>query len=425
MKNLIAFGLLLSIVGCGGGGGGSSVSENIDTTPSITSSTEDYSVVGKQYSITWKSQSKSNCNASGSWSGEKTASGTAVIIPSIEGTLIYTITCGSNSASVSVKVLPEYTLIPDSRFEQVLVALSIDDTIDGRVKTEKILAVKDLWIISTADDYKHPAFFANLGYMFGSYKILPVTNFFSDIRTPFTGGGKITDLSGIENFKNLEVLSISGQNFTTINLDSLTKLKWLALNKIPLSSVDLKPLSGLSFLGITETPLTTVDVTKLTNLAQLEIHNDDTLTLPYTTSNGVLVTGMTSIDISNQPDLVRLYCGNNRLSSLNLLNNKKLQELWAAKNLFTALDLSGMSTLNYIILTGSSELVDLNIKGIAAGGVPYRLYSEQSPKLTQIKVTSVTEIQNKINTITANTPPGQTPALGLYWDSWTTLVNAP
>ena len=418
--------IAFTLQGCGGGGESDITSVPVTATqpPTITSSAS-YTAVGTSYTVSWSSQGKPSCTFSGAWNGDIQPSGTISFTPSIVGDTIYNITCGSDTASASIKILPEYTLTPDSKFEQALITLNIDDAIDGRVKTEKILAVKDLWIASTPDDYKHPAFFANLGHMFGSYKILPVTNFFSDIRTPFTGGGKITDLTGIENFLNLEVLSISAQNFTTINLDSLTNLKWFALNKIPLSGVDLKPLSGLSFLGITETPLTTIDVSKLTNLAQLEIHNDDNRIMPYTTNNGVVVTGMTNIDLSNQPNLIRFYCGNNRLGSLNLSNNKKLQELWAEKNLFTALDLSGLSTLSYIVLTASSQLVDLNINGVADGGVPFRLYTEQSPKLTQIKVTSVTAIQNRINTITADTPAGQTPALGLYWDNWTTLVNAP
>ena len=418
--------IVFALQGCGGGGESDITSVPVTATqpPNVTSSAS-HTAVGNSYTVSWSSQGKPSCNSSGAWNEDIQPSGTLSFTPIVAGDLIYNITCGSDTASASIKILPEYTSIPDSKFEQALITLNIDDAIDGRVKTEKILAVKDLWIISTPDDYKHPAFFANLGYMFGSYSILPVTNFFSDIRTPFTGGGKITDLTGIENFVNLEVLSISAQNFTTINLDSLTKLKWFALNKIPLNSIDLKTQSGLSFLGITETPLATIDVSKLTNLAQLEIHNDDNRTMPYTTNNGVVVTGMTNIDLSNQLNLIRFYCGNNRLGSLNLSNNKKLQELWASKNLFTSLDLSGLSTLSYIVLTASSGLVDLNINGVADGGVPFRLYTEQSPKLTQIKVTSVAAIQNRIDTITANTPAGQTPALGLYWDNWTRLVNVP
>jgi hypothetical protein len=418
--------IVFALQGCGGGGESDITSVPVTATqpPNVTSSAS-HTAVGNSYTVSWSSQGKPSCNSSGAWNEDIQPSGTLSFTPIVAGDLIYNITCGSDTASASIKILPEYTSIPDSKFEQALITLNIDDAIDGRVKTEKILAVKDLWIISTPDNYKHPAFFANLGYMFGSYSILPVTNFFSDIRTPFTGGGKITDLTGIENFVNLEVLSISAQNFTTINLNTLNKLKWLSLNKIPLNSIDLKTQNGLSFLGITETPLTNLDISALTNLAQLEIHNDGMMTLPYTTANGVAVNGINSIDLSKQPDLIRLYCSNNKLTSLNFNNNKKLQELWAASNLFTTLDLSGMSTLNYIILTNSSELVDLNIKGVAGDGIPYRLYTTTSPKLTQIKVSSVEAIQDRISAITANTPTGQSLALGLYWDSWTVLTNAP
>ena len=439
MRNISKIGLVsiffFFISGCGGGGASTSSNGQILPPPPSSSSAPtlslsadlDYAAIGMTYSLNWTSENANSCAATGSWGGAKSTSGSQKFAADFVGEQVYNISCGNLSKSVTVTVLPEFTSIPDARFEFSLVNLKIDDIIDGRARTEKLLTVKDLWIESTPGDLYSASFFPNLagGSWFGDYRILPVTNFFSDLRTPFPNGGKILDITGLENFRNLEVLSIATQNFTAINFKTFKKLKWLALSEIPLQSLDVSDLTELYFLGVTETPLTTLDIAKLTKLTQLEIQNLWPNTLPHTTKNGVRVPGMTNLDVSNQPNLLRLYCTLNRLTSLNLKNNTKLQELWASANLFASVDLSGMSNLHYIIFNNSFELTDLNIKGVAGGGVPSRLYTEGSPKLFQIKVTSVQAIEARIAQITSNTPAGQTPALGLYWDSWTALVNAP
>jgi hypothetical protein len=89
--------------------------------------------------------------------------------------------------------------------------------------------------------------------------------------------------------------------------------------------------------------------------------------------------------------------------------------VWAEKNWLKSMDLSGLVNLNYLIFW-SNRLESLDITGVAHGKVPYRLYTTGNASLYQIKVTSVSAIQNYIAAIIAATPVGQTPAVGIYTD---------
>ena len=115
-RNIIVTGAILLLASaCGGGGGGGSAPAPVvlpTATVSISSSASE-AQVGAAVTITWSSTNATECSASGSWSGTKTASGTEDILISVGGSNTFSLNCsGSNvnsgSSSVSVNGFREF-----------------------------------------------------------------------------------------------------------------------------------------------------------------------------------------------------------------------------------------------------------------------------------------------------------------------------
>ena len=76
-------------------------------TLSLSASTES-ALIGAAFTLSWSSTHATNCSASGSWSGDKSTSGSETISGEVAGSNTYELTClgvrGERSASVSVEI---------------------------------------------------------------------------------------------------------------------------------------------------------------------------------------------------------------------------------------------------------------------------------------------------------------------------------
>ena len=108
-KKIIIFICVAALTACGGGGGGSSEPTPPPTPPaSVSISANPLSVlVGNPTTLTWSTSNATSCNASGSWSGSKSTSGTEDVTIQSVGDNQFTLTCsgsgGSGSDSVTVE----------------------------------------------------------------------------------------------------------------------------------------------------------------------------------------------------------------------------------------------------------------------------------------------------------------------------------
>lgn len=257
-----------------------------------------------------------------------------------------------------VQQLPEWTQIPDQNFENALIALNYDDVSDGRVLTSRISGITRLQI-----EHK-----------------------------------RIRNISGIENFIALEWLSLWDNDFTTINVRSLKKLKLLGLSECPVSEIDLSQ-----------------------NLELQEInfqHNTDRANDPTYQFGKTL--GFTRLDLSNNVKLERIYAYANRLTSLDVSMLPKITDLWVSFNPIETLDLSKNSMLN-VIDVESCSLKNLNIKGTARNGVPRTCVTVGNPNLLEIKVNNV----NAINAYRLTLTPAGYPVADTWYakDSHTRYVE--
>ena len=321
MNRLILL-LTLLLVACGGGGGGGTAADNASTTTTSTTTTS------------------------------------------------------SSTSSVADIVLPTWTVIADANFERALIAMGLDDTVDGRVLTSNISSITQL---SIRKEYYNPTTASGITF----------SSIFSDNGYAYATGSSnlITDVTGLENFKSLRVLWFDNQKATNFDFSNMKNLQFLSLWQAPITSIDVSSLTKLKLLGLGETSLTTVDISKLVNLEEVNFQQDNNGVLPYTTTNGTTVGGFTSLDFTNNTKLQRIYIDSNNLTTINLTKNTALQEFWASYNRFTTLTLSLNTALSYVILNNNTTLTSLNLRGL---GLLYRLYTENDTNLTSILVSDPT-----------------------------------
>lgn len=160
-----------------------------------------------------------------------------------------------------------YTLLPDSKFEDRLIALGIDqDGKNGKVATESI---------------------ASLTYLNVAFS-------------------SITDLTGIQDFKSLTDLHCYDNQITTLDVSKNTALTYLGCGTNKLTSIDISKNTALTSFGCDFNKITALDVSANVNLTFISCRYNQ----------------LTSLDISKNVAVTSLNCSGNKLTSLNLKNGK-------------------------------------------------------------------------------------------------------
>jgi hypothetical protein len=233
--------------------------------------------------------------------------------------------------------LPEWTKIPDDKFEKSLISQGIDDIADGKVLTSKVSSLK----------------------------------FFRMEHT------HVKDITGIESFVSLETLLLWQNDFTNIDVSHNTKLK---------------------ILGLSECPINSIDLSKNTELVEIDFQHDSQRAKDPTYPFGKTI-GLTSLDLTYNTKMERIYIWLNRLTSLDVSMCPSLTDLWVSGgyedkesgNPIESIDLSRNPKFN-VLVASNCNLKTLNIKGTANNGVPRTCITKGNPLLNQIKVNSVDAI---------------------------------
>lgn len=372
----------------------SSTDTSVDVIPSFTLiSNVNVAIVGTPYLLMWNIDGSYECQLSGAINTIATGNSSIYVNPEEAGEQITILTCGSESVSVSVEVLPEYIDIPDVVFADALTRLGFP-VINGQMNTSDALIIEN-FIITSMNNYYGDAdsngttTFENAAVPDNGAKVAYTLN-----------GEYITDTSGLESFRNLKTMRLEMQQFDEIDLSTLKKLSFMSLWRNPILDLDLSNNTELTYLGLSETGLTSLDTSELSNLVEVAFQQGGVVPFTVTTGNETYtVNGFSSLDFSNNSELKRIYLNRNPLTNLGLGENNKnsLREVWASETDIESLDLSGFSSVNYVILNSSKNLSYLNLYGINNNQVPYRLYCEGCPNLNEIQVTNVNNYQEAVN----------------------------
>ena len=221
----------------------------------------------------------------------------------------------------------QITFIPDSIFEEHLINLGYDNLHNGRVLTDSVSSI-DTLIIS--------------GY----------TNF------------EISDLSGIEDFYNLQYLDCSNNNLDTLNLNYNQYLKHIVCEADSIEVLMIDSLFSLKILQCNSNNITELILTGNPAIDSLECSNNKLTTLDLSNNIylGYLFCGendLTNLDVS-MLDLYALRCQNNEINTIDLANNYSLEWLSCYNN-----------NLQNINLNDNPNLVVLNIGNVSSQPAAY------------------------------------------------------
>lgn len=208
----------------------------------------------------------------------------------------------------------QYTLIPDANFEKALISKGIDSgTPDGKVLTASVSGLINLDI----------------------------------------SNNQITNLTGIKDFTNLEILKCEFNQLSNVDVSLNTALKELNFNNNILLHLDVSKNNKLINLFCYQNQLINLDISNNLSLNYLQCS----------------LNKITNLDVTKNINLNRLECGQNQLSSLNLSNNINLSQLICYENNLTSLDLTNnilltdiwchTNRLNSLDLSKNTQLIDL------------------------------------------------------------------
>ena len=199
----------------------------------------------------------------------------------------------------------------------------------------------------------------------------------------------ISDLKGIEAFPNLTELDCGNNSIQKLDLRQNPMLKTLKCNKNQLTQLDLSKNPDIDYLNCSENQLEQLDVSHLelgyldcsnNNLEQLDVQKSKWLRELNCSKNRLTEL---DVDVTHKPNLVRVECQNNQLTSLILGENKGLEKLNCANNQLTQLNLNNMSALKELNCA-NNQLTQLNLKNM----ISLKELRCQNNQLTALDVSS-------------------------------------
>lgn len=214
--------------------------------------------------------------------------------------------------------------IPDANFKNKLIASGIDTNNDGNIQLTEAQAVTNL----------------------------NVTN------------ANIASLTGIAAFTNLQTLSCSANNLTTLDISSLANLVNLICFDNNITAITAVASPNLKTLSCYNNALTSIDLSLFVNLEFLSIKHNQ-LTVLNTTGLTALrhldagFNNMTTITVADKPNLVTLYLGYNQLTSVTLTNLPHAYKINVQDNQLTSLDLSSCAYEPYLNNVSNASVYDI------------------------------------------------------------------
>ena len=154
------------------------------------------------------------------------------------------------------------------------------------------------------------------------------------------------DFSSNINLKTLDIsdCSYSGAGITNLDISNNTLLTHLYCGYNKISSLDLSNNTALEYLSCYNNQLTSLDLSNNTALEYLSCYNNQ----------------LTSLDVSNNPSLEHLSCSGNPLNALNINSNSILQTLHCSNNNLTSLSVMYNPAITDLICSGN-QLVYLDL----------------------------------------------------------------
>lgn len=271
-----------------------------------------------------------------------------------------------------------FTLIPDVFFEQKLIDLGLDDTIDAQVLTSNIEHVSALDVSNASitdltgiQDFKS---LVELNCSGNYLNTLDVSNMLFlerlDCSSNYLVTNDINDTIGLFNTTgtpNLKELYCTGNNLNNLNTSQNTNLEILDCADNNLNVLNVNNNTNLRVLNCSNNNLENLDISTNLVLEDLNCNSNQIDNLTTIGANNTSLTNLSCINndlsdllIANYQGLLTLNCNSNQLTQLNIASNTDLEFLSASNNQIETLNLSNNTNLIEVLLSQNS-LTDLNL----------------------------------------------------------------
>ena len=239
------------------------------------------------------------------------------------------------------------TYVPDDNFEMALIDLGFDSLpLDDYIPTANINTITSLDVSNKS--------IADLTGIedFAALQILTCKD------------NLLTNLDMKDN-SSLIVLDAKNNQLTSLNVTQNTILQGLYIHENSLAGIDVANNLNLKVLNCSKNQLTGLDITNNTKLENLFCNTNQIPNLDVT-QNTILIdlycgdNLLTSLDVTKNTNLLRLSCVVNQITSLNVTQNTALTDLLFTDNQISSIDVTKNINLNQLG-TGINPLGNLDV----------------------------------------------------------------
>lgn len=175
---------------------------------------------------------------------------------------------------------------------------------------------------------------------------------------------KITKLTDIDRFSNLETLDCSYNSLTSLDLSKNRHLTSVNCMRNSLRTLSVAGCKELRALDCSYNSLTSLDLSSATALQSVDCSNNSLATLNVGGCSALRTLDcsynkLTTLDLSKTTGIVTVNCKRNSLTSLILTDCTALASLDCSYNSLTSLDVSDCKTLSTLDCTDNTSLKEL------------------------------------------------------------------
>lgn len=213
--------------------------------------------------------------------------------------------------------------------------------------------------------------FWSLGTAYAQYTAVPDPNFEAYLEDNGMGdgvpGNGLVLTANIENVAELVITSNSIADFTGLEDFISLEVFGLGWNSGPITNLDLSNNVNLIIVGFSYTNITSLDLSQNNNLTYLNCTynfqlNSLIVNSPYITEIDAWENSLVSVDVIGCPALEYLRVNYNLyLSSLDISNNPNLKTLRCGENNLTSLDTSNNPLLEVLSIGNNPNLTSLDL----------------------------------------------------------------
>ena len=239
----------------------------------------------------------------------------------------------------------------------------------------------------------------------GLQAVIPDDNFEAYLEANGMGDGiPNNDSVSIANIANVKKLDVSNQNISDLSgINYFTDLIILVCENNSLTSLDITQNPNLEKLNCRYNQISNIDLSQNTALSTLNLSDNNFSSINITQNTGLEQLScednlLTSLDVSNNTSLRYFICGDNQLTNLDISANPALTYLGCHANQLTSLDVSNNTALE-VLSFGKNQLSVIDVSNNTSLN-EIRCYENQLTSLDLSSNINLTKIDLSYNPLT-------------------------